>query len=256
MRMCLAGRRLYVVTFAAWRQPRLWSNEAEKFLSVLQAHRGIRPRSCQKWPLLDAKWELFRAPPRLRRRVVRLAFSVPPFPGRSSPMPRPLLLASIGCLFVVAGVQFGSSQETRTRNGADAKPFAKPASGSRGFMVGTPVRYKNLTIFPVLSKSELNSDRFITLNEGLRAHTVEVLEMGAGQRRSRSAIRDRRIPAARTDTNQRAVPQSSRQTAAERPRSDRSVDSWCLLTRRTSRRVVGTRSIACWSSTARTSLFT
>ena len=32
-RMCLAGRRLYVVTFASWRQPRLWSNEAEKFLA-------------------------------------------------------------------------------------------------------------------------------------------------------------------------------------------------------------------------------
>jgi hypothetical protein len=30
---CLAGRRLYVVTFAAWRQPRLWSDEAEKFLA-------------------------------------------------------------------------------------------------------------------------------------------------------------------------------------------------------------------------------
>ncbi|HEX4072744.1 MAG TPA: DUF6569 family protein [Planctomycetaceae bacterium] len=132
-------------------------------------------------------------------------------------MPRLLLLASIGCLFVVAGVQFGSSQETRTRNGADAKPFAKPASGSGGFIVGTPVRYKNLTIFPVLSKSELNSDRFITLNEGLRAHTVEVLEMGARQRRSRSAIRDRRIPAAQTDTSQRTVPQSSRQTRPNDP---------------------------------------
>ena len=127
-------------------------------------------------------------------------------------MRRPLLLASIGCLFVVAGVQFGSSQETRTRNGVDAKPFVKPASGSGGFIVGTPVRYKNLTIFPVLSKAELNSDRFITLDEGLRAHTVEVLEMGARQSRSRSAIRDRRIPAAQTDTSQRAVPQSSRQT--------------------------------------------
>ena len=100
-------------------------------------------------------------------------------------MPRLLLLASIGCLFVVAGVQFGSSQETRTRNGVEAKPSAKPASGSGGFMVGTPVRYKNLTIFPVLSKAELNSDRFITLDEGLRAHSVEVLEMGAATESSR-----------------------------------------------------------------------
>jgi hypothetical protein len=135
-------------------------------------------------------------------------------------MPRLLLLASIGCLFVVAGVQFGSSQETRTRNGVDAKPIAKPASGSGGFMVGTPVRYKNLTIFPVLSRAELNSDRFITLDEGLRTHKVEVLEMGARQTRSRRAIRDRRIPAAQTDTSQGAVPRSSRQTRPNAPSTD------------------------------------
>jgi hypothetical protein len=137
-------------------------------------------------------------------------------------MRRPLLLASIGCLFVVAAVQFGSSQETRTRNGVDAKPFAKPTSGSGDFTVGASVRYKNLTIFPVLSKWELNSDRFITLDEGLRTHKVEVLEMGARPRRSGSAIRDRRIRASQSNTNQsntnqRAVPQSSIQTRSNAP---------------------------------------
>jgi ARG/rhodanese/phosphatase superfamily protein len=130
-------------------------------------------------------------------------------------MPRLLLLASIGCLFVVAGVQFGASQETRTRNGVDAKPFEKSASGSGGFIVGTPVRYKNLAIFPVLSKAELNSDRFITLDEGLRSHSVEVLEMGAGQSRL-----DRRIPAGQIGGDQRAVPQASIQSRPNAPSTD------------------------------------
>jgi hypothetical protein len=46
------------------------------------------------------------------------------------------------------------------------------------YVVGKPIRYKNLAIFPVLSKTEQNSDRYITLDEGLRAHTVEIVELG------------------------------------------------------------------------------
>jgi hypothetical protein len=50
-----------------------------------------------------------------------------------------------------------------------------------GYRVGEPIRHKNLAIFPVLSKTEQNADRYITLDEGLRAHTVEVLEVGANR---------------------------------------------------------------------------
>jgi hypothetical protein len=46
------------------------------------------------------------------------------------------------------------------------------------YIVGEPIRHKNLTIFPVLSKLEQNADRYITLDEGLRAGTVQVIEVG------------------------------------------------------------------------------
>jgi hypothetical protein len=48
-----------------------------------------------------------------------------------------------------------------------------------GYVVGEPIRHRNLTIFPVLSKVEQKADRYITLDEGLRAGTVQVIEVGA-----------------------------------------------------------------------------
>jgi len=47
------------------------------------------------------------------------------------------------------------------------------------FELGQPVRHQNLTVFPVLSKAKHDEDRFITLEEGLQAGTVEVVEVGA-----------------------------------------------------------------------------
>ncbi len=44
------------------------------------------------------------------------------------------------------------------------------------YIVGEPIRHKNLTIFPVLSKVERKGDRYTTLDEGLRAGTVQVIE--------------------------------------------------------------------------------
>jgi hypothetical protein len=102
-----------------------------------------------------------------------------------------LLVASIGCLLVVAGNQYGCPQESPAKPGqataaASQRASTQPAEASN-FIVGSPVRYKNLTIFPVLSKTAQNSDRFITLDEGLRAHTVEVIEMGASRATLQSA---------------------------------------------------------------------
>jgi hypothetical protein len=90
-----------------------------------------------------------------------------------------------------------------------------------GYSVGEPIGHKNLTIFPVLSKTEQTADRYITLDEGLRAHTIEVLEVGANRNgwlpafvtesavfleaaRARSAIA--RPTAQRGRPNARAVP--------------------------------------------------
>ncbi len=46
-------------------------------------------------------------------------------------------------------------------------------------VIGEPVRFQNLTIFPVSSRSPKTDDRFVTLDEGLKAGTVEILEAGA-----------------------------------------------------------------------------
>src|SRR5207244_6984980 len=46
-------------------------------------------------------------------------------------------------------------------------------------VIGEPIVFRNLTIFPVSSKTPRDEDRFITLDEGLSAGTVEILETGA-----------------------------------------------------------------------------
>ncbi len=45
--------------------------------------------------------------------------------------------------------------------------------------IGTPSSFSNLTIFPLISKETRTTDRFITLDEGLKSGQVEILEGGA-----------------------------------------------------------------------------
>lgn len=47
------------------------------------------------------------------------------------------------------------------------------------FVVGEPIRFENLSIFPVTSRVAKTEDRYITLDEGLRAGTVEIRELAA-----------------------------------------------------------------------------
>jgi len=59
-------------------------------------------------------------------------------------------------------------------------------SGPEGWHLGEPVRYENLTVFPVLSKSDANTAEFETLDEGLASGDVVVSERGSDYlRRSR-----------------------------------------------------------------------
>jgi hypothetical protein len=46
-------------------------------------------------------------------------------------------------------------------------------------IIGEPFIFENLAVFPVSSKTPRLSDRFITLDEGLRAGTIEIRERGA-----------------------------------------------------------------------------
>lgn len=90
----------------------------------------------------------------------------------------------------------------------EARPAAsvKSAGGNQEIAIGEfrilwPVQVRNLAIFPIVSKSPKNEDRYMTLEEGLKAGKVQVYEVGAE-------------PASRAS----ARSSSSRQTA--RPRSN------------------------------------
>lgn len=60
----------------------------------------------------------------------------------------------------------------------DRQTPARQLEQKTGLTVGQPVTYRNLTIFPVVSVLPRDNDRFITLDEGLRAGTVEIREVG------------------------------------------------------------------------------
>jgi hypothetical protein len=67
-----------------------------------------------------------------------------------------------------------------------SRDLASAAAGAvelDGLMIGAPVRHKNLTVFPVLAKGPKNEDKYLTLDEGLKAGTIEVREVGAGAQR-------------------------------------------------------------------------
>jgi len=61
----------------------------------------------------------------------------------------------------------------------NAKPaIAKPAA-SDDLIVGEPIRFENLTIFPLSSRTPKNDNRFTTLDEGLKNGTVQVKEINS-----------------------------------------------------------------------------
>lgn len=94
-------------------------------------------------------------------------------------------LVTLGC---------GQSAPTMTAPPSPASPAATaPARAVAAtltvsdYVIGEPVRFQNLTIFPVSSRSPKVDDRFVTLDEGLKAGTVEILEAGAALAQSESA---------------------------------------------------------------------
>ena len=65
-----------------------------------------------------------------------------------------------------------------TNSGGQKPP--KPAESLPGdLVIGEPIAFQNLTVFPVSSKSPRMEDRFITLDEGLASGKVEIVEKGA-----------------------------------------------------------------------------
>ena len=83
------------------------------------------------------------------------------------------------------------------------------------FLIGQPVRYQNLAIFPVCSKVPKDEDRYITLEEGLKAGTVEIFEVGADAAQVNAAEVDLRP----TQTEE-APPQEDSQEPPVQPDTD------------------------------------
>ena len=52
-----------------------------------------------------------------------------------------------------------------------------PVKGSKEFVVAEPVSHLNLAIFPIVSVIPVEQDRFVTLDEGFKAGTVQVFEV-------------------------------------------------------------------------------
>ena len=68
--------------------------------------------------------------------------------------------------------QNANSRTTPTREGIGETPYGD-------YIIGAPVSYKNLSLFPISSNSPKNQDRYITLDEGLASGSVKVAEVGA-----------------------------------------------------------------------------
>src|SRR5437870_4072391 len=104
---------------------------------------------------------------------------------------------------------------------AEEKGEGKSQVKQSELIVGQPVRFKNLTIFPVTSKVAKNQDRFITLDEALKAGTVEVSEVGADRPArqatgaSQRANSANRRPPARASRNAPAPSANQRATNAD-----------------------------------------
>ena len=69
----------------------------------------------------------------------------------------------------------------------------KPAENAASpWIIGEPIRYANLTVFPISSRTPRTQNRFITLDEGLKAGTVTVVELGADRSERAERRRQRR----------------------------------------------------------------
>jgi hypothetical protein len=87
-----------------------------------------------------------------------------------------ILVATLGIL-ALASVQSYAEQNANssapsTTEGIAGKPYGD-------YVIAEPASYQNLSVFPILSKSAQNQDRYITLDEGLASGSVKIVEVGA-----------------------------------------------------------------------------
>lgn len=131
-------------------------------------------------------------------------------------------------LFVCAALVCGCGKSTFTTSTPPADARAKVAATSAGsqftlenFIVGEPIRFENLTIFPVASRVPKTDDRFITLDEGLKAGTVEIREVGAQSTGTNNSVR----------TSARSSSESDQTTLLDEEMEGNDVNSLIVLNR-------------------------
>jgi hypothetical protein len=101
-------------------------------------------------------------------------------------MRRFLPLVLVSCLAVAACTQTAPETQVKSEGSGAASANAPSDVADLGdFVVGDPLRIRNLAVFPISSKTLRDADRFITLEEGLQSGKVEIFEVGA-QPRSRN----------------------------------------------------------------------
>jgi hypothetical protein len=128
-----------------------------------------------------------------------------------------LPLLSLFCLAVSACARSGSESENQAKpegTGSAAGSAPSEAAEFADFVVGEPIHIRNLAVFPISSRTVRNADRFVTLEEGLQAGTVEIFEVGA-QSRGESAGSGESSPQIASARESRASAFSDGSEAAE-----------------------------------------
>lgn len=97
-------------------------------------------------------------------------------------MTRQRLFVALACVVLSACNQSAPVPEAGAPVETAAVPDGPVINDGGDYVISDPVRHANLTIFPVLSKTLRLENSFITLEEGLKAGTVEIRELGARAR--------------------------------------------------------------------------
>ncbi len=93
-----------------------------------------------------------------------------------------LIVRPISCLAIFSCLLVsGCNRADRASSSREGKPAGNSVAVLDDFLIGQPVQHGNLTIFPVSSKTPKLDDHYITLDEGLKNGTVEILETGSGE---------------------------------------------------------------------------
>jgi ARG and Rhodanese-Phosphatase-superfamily-associated Protein domain len=98
-------------------------------------------------------------------------------------LPRPQLsvISLLLAICIVGSCLWGCTRPTKEQVADSGSPPEDELAGTSygEFIIGDSISHENLTVFPILSKTPKNDDRFITLDEGLAAGSVQVIEVGA-----------------------------------------------------------------------------